>query len=111
MRQAHPRTNERLWVQGGGVGAAVVLSPERQESFAVDLASGAEATADELERILEDTAALQHIAERASVAARGYDDVANARLLMADVQEHLLQADTTTATAVGTPTGAITVAA
>lgn len=66
----------------------------------MDLAVGAEGTADAVERALEDVEALQAIAERAAATARAYDEVANARLLVSHVQEHLLQGNTSTAVVV-----------
>lgn len=97
--------------QGGDVGASFVLSPERDESFAVDLAVGAEGTADAVERVLEDVKGLQAVAERCTAAARSYDEVANARLLVSHVQDNLLKGSTSTEVEVEIAAQAVTVSA
>lgn len=98
-------------VQGGDVGASAALSPERGESFAVDLAAGPQAAADVVERVLEDAAGLQAVAECAAAAARAYDELANAQALIKHVRDHLLQESSADGNTNGSTPAATTVAA
>lgn len=76
------------FVQGDTVGATYILSPARYESFTCDLAAAADAVAHNVADILEDRQKCARVAMHAAAAARQYDSTANAKQLMALVQEH-----------------------
>lgn len=78
-------------LQGHNVGATHTLSPERQEAFALDLTQPAIVLAKQIEALLGDEQTLRNIGNRATHAARAYDEAANAAALL-NVMQHICTA-------------------